>query len=489
MRVLLVGPHWDTGQWTEYCAEGLRDAGHDVRMHRYSQRLERPIGLWGRVQRRLKGPDRFNVARVFDAMQMDNLDVIRLAARHRPEFTLVLKGEVLLPETIERLRNLTSGPVVQWCGDDPGWFPNITAAAHLYDRFYLADPTYAPDLEPRGVTARFMPHAVHPAAWTGQDADAEPVDVIFVGDARHNMGHLPASRSRVEILEAVARSGANLAVWGRGWEKLEPGYRVREAHRGLTLLPETIERLRNLTSGPVVQWCGDDPGWFPNITAAAHLYDRFYLADPTYAPDLEPRGVTARFMPHAVHPAAWTGQDADAEPVDVIFVGDARHNMGHLPASRSRVEILEAVARSGANLAVWGRGWEKLEPGYRVREAHRGLTLLPAAAVARAYRSAKIVLNIHHAQMREGPNMRTFEIPAAGAFQLTDFKARMPELFEVGTELATYQDADDAAASIERYLNDESARRAIAEAGKRRVERDHTYAVRMRQLIDDSLDG
>ncbi|MDE2767551.1 MAG: glycosyltransferase [Chloroflexota bacterium] len=349
MRVLLVGPHWDTGQWIEYCAEGLRDAGHDVRMHRYSQRLERPIGLWGRVQRRLKGPDRFNVARVFDAMRMDNLDVIRLAARHRPEFTLVLKGEVLLPET--------------------------------------------------------------------------------------------------------------------------------------------IERLRNLTSGPVVQWCGDDPGWFPNITAAAHLYDRFYLADPTYAPDLEPRGVTARFMPHAVHPAAWTGQDADAEPVDVIFVGDARHNMGHLPANRSRVEILEAVARSGANLAVWGRGWEKLEPGYRVREAHRGLTLLPAAAVARAYRSAKIVLNIHHAQMREGPNMRTFEIPAAGAFQLTDFKARMPELFEVGTELATYQDADDAAASIERYLNDESARRAIAAAGKRRVERDHTYAVRMRQLIEDSRHG
>ncbi|MYA58957.1 MAG: glycosyltransferase [Chloroflexi bacterium] len=349
MRVLLVGPHWDTGRWTEYCAQGLQDAGHDVRMHCYSQRLERPIGLWGRVRRRLKGPDQFNVARVFEAMRTDNLDVLRLAARHRPEFTLVLKGEVLLPET--------------------------------------------------------------------------------------------------------------------------------------------IERLRNLTSGPVVQWCGDDPSWFPNIMAAAHLYDRFYLADPTYAPDLEPRGVEGRFMPHAAHPAAWTGQDADAEVVDVVFVGDARHNMGHLPANRSRVAILEAVARSGVSLAVWGRGWEKLEPDYRVREAHRGLTLLPAAAVARAYRSARIVLNVHHAQMREGPNMRTFEIPAAGAFQLTDFKARMPEFFEIGTELATYQDADDVAATIELYLNDESTRRAITAAGKRRVECDHSYAVRMRQLIEDSLHG
>ena len=349
MRVLLIGPHWDTGQWTEYCAQGLRaGGGHDVRMYRYSARLDRPVGLVGRVRRRLAGPDRFHIARVFQAAQADNLDVLRLAAEQRPDFTLVLKGEVLLPET--------------------------------------------------------------------------------------------------------------------------------------------VERLRNLTNGPVVQWCGDDPSWFPNIIGAAHLYDRFYLADPTYAPVLEPRGVRARFLPHAVHPAAWAGHDADAEPVDVIFVGDARHNMGHLPANRSRVDILEAVARSGVNLAVWGRGWEKLEPSYRVREAHRGLTLLPAAAVARAYRSAKVVLNIHHAQMREGPNMRTFEIPAAGAFQLTDYKSRMDDLFEVGTELAVYDDSSDVVSAIERYLNDEPGRRAITEAGKRRVERDHTYAVRMGQLIKEALD-
>ena len=349
MRVLLIGPHWDTGRWTEYCAQGLRDAGHDVRMYRYSARLDRPVGLAGRVRRRLVGADRFHIARVFEAAQADNLAVLRLAAQHRPDFTLVLKGEVLLPEI--------------------------------------------------------------------------------------------------------------------------------------------VGRLRNLTGGPVAQWCGDDPSWFPNIIGAAHLYDRFYLADPTYAPELEPRGVQAGFLPHAVHPAAWAGQDTDAEAVDVIFVGDARHNMGHLPANRSRVDILEAVARSGVDLAVWGRGWEKLEASYRVRNAHRGLTLLPAAAVARAYRSARIVLNVHHAQMREGPNMRTFEIPAAGAFQLTDYKARMDDLFEVGPELAVYRDAGDVVETVQRYLDDEPARRAIAAAGKRRVERDHTYTVRMRQLVEDALDG
>ncbi|MCY3747968.1 MAG: glycosyltransferase, partial [Chloroflexi bacterium] len=95
----------------------------------------------------------------------------------------------------------------------------------------------------------------------------------------------------------------------------------------------------------------------------------------------------------------------------------------------------------------------------------------------------------HHAQMREGPNMRTFEIPAAGAFQLADYKARMGEMFEVGAELAVYHDTADVVEQINRFLDDESARRAISLAGQRRVQRDHTYTIRMQQLIDDALDG
>ena len=347
MRVLLIGPAWDTGQWVEYCAEGLVGIGHNVAMHRYSARLAQSAGFWARLQRRIVGSDRFHMERVLDAFRRDNLDVLKVAARHRPELTIVLKGEVLLPETIERL------------------------------------------------------------------------------------GHM--------------------------------------------------------TDGPIVHWSGDDPAWFPNIVAAAHLYDRFFLADPSYSRDLEPRNVTAQFLPHAANPSIWGGDDVGSDIVDVIFVGDARHNMGHLPADRSRVDIVEAVARANVSLAVWGRGWEKLETTYKVGAAHRGLTLLPAAAVARAYRGAKIALNVHHAQMREGPNMRTFEIPSAGAFQLADYKPRMDDLFDIGTELAVYRDSDDLLTLIDRFLGDPLARRDITEAGRRRIERDHTYDVRMQELVEAAL--
>lgn len=346
MRVLLIGPEWDTGLWTDYCGAGLKAGGHEVAALLYGRDLARPVGLWGRVRRRLAGPHRFHIGRVFEAMRRDNLRVLDAAVRHRPDLTVVLKGEVLLPETVERLRDLTSGPVVQWCGDDPSWFPHIMAAAHLYDRFFLAEPSYAADLARHGVGAEFMTHAADPDTW-----------------------------------------------------------------------------------GP--------------------------------APD-EPQV-----------PPEW----------DVVFVGDARHNMGHLPSTRLRVDLVEAAARSGLRVAVWGRGWEKLDADSPARQRHQGLTLLPAAAVARTYRRAKIALNAHHAQMREGVNMRTFEIPAAGAFQLCDAKARLGELLDIGREVAVYQSVDDLVDLLHRYAADDAARARITGAGRRRVLRDHTYTVRMAQLV------
>ncbi len=349
MRILLIGPEWDTGRWAPYCASGLSASGHQVTIVEYGQDLSRPVGPWGRVRRRLMGQHRHHIQRVIEASRRDNLRVLDAAKSH-PDLTIVLKGEVLLPETVERLRALTNGPVVQWCGDDPFWFPNIIAAAHLYDRFFLADPSYAPDLATRGVETSFLAHAADPTVWGPR--------------------------------------------------------------------PDEIEQ-----------------------------------------------------------PAEW----------DVVFVGDARHNMGHLPSSRVRVDLIEAAAQTDLRVAVWGRGWEKLDGDSPARRRHQGLTLLPAAVVARTYRRAKIVLNVHHAQMRDGVNMRAFEIPAAGAFQLCDAKTRLGELFEIGSEVAVFEGADELQERLHKYVAADEARSQIANAGRDRVLRDHTYAVRMAQLVDRSF--
>ena len=351
MRVLLIGPEWDTGQWTAYCCSGLMESGCQVTTVEYGRELSRAIGPLGRLRRRLIGQHQHHIQRVIEASRHDNLLALE-AAKSRPDLTVVLKGETLLPETVERLRVLTNGPIVQWCGDNPSWFPNILAAAHLYDQFFLADPSYAPDLAARGVSSSFFPHAAEPGVWG-----------------------LPADEGNQSV-----------------------------------------------------EW-------------------------------------------------------------DVVFVGDARHNMGHLPSTRDRVDLVEAAARTELRVAVWGRGWEKLDADSPARQCHQGLTLLPARSVAQAYRRAKIALNAHHAQMRDGVNMRTFEIPASGAFQLCDAKSCLGDLFQIGEEIAVYEGVDELIGCLHRYVTDREERRRIAMAGRERVLRDHTYAVRMAQLVERSFES
>jgi spore maturation protein CgeB len=59
----------------------------------------------------------------------------------------------------------------------------------------------------------------------------------------------------------------------------------------------------------------------------------------------------------------------------------------------------------------------------------------------------------------------------------------LEQFFEIGKEMVVYQDVDDLADKIRYYLRHETEREAIAEAGYRRVLRDHSYAQRFREIF------
>jgi spore maturation protein CgeB len=97
--------------------------------------------------------------------------------------------------------------------------------------------------------------------------------------------------------------------------------------------------------------------------------------------------------------------------------------------------------------------------------------------------SARTVLNRHiGAAGQYANNMRLYEATGVGSLLVTDAKKNLPELFEPGREVVTYTGSDELVAQVQRYLADEDARREIAAAGQARTLRDHTYAVRMREL-------
>ncbi len=353
MKVVLAAPHWETGQWGYYCHRALEQLGHVVIRLEYGRVLAQPLPMVERLRRRLLHEPTFSLDRLLRVQHQANLRLLTTCTRERPDVLLLLRGDVYLPETIHAVTARLRIPVLNWCGDDPAWFPNILGSLRLYTRFCIVDPSYLP-------LARQM--------------------------------------------------GA-----------CEPAY-----------LP--------------------------------------HAADPDV------------YRPYPLSPA-----ERDSFACEVIFVGDSRHRMGHLPENWYRVEMVEAVARLGVRLRVYGKGWETLDESYQVRQAVAGRALLPAERVARAYQAAHIVLNVHHPQLPQGCNQRTFEAPACGAFSLVDDRAELHRLFAVEEEIAAYRDTEDLAAQIRHYLAHAAERERIAARGRQRVLDEHTYVHRLRWLLERGM--
>ena len=95
------------------------------------------------------------------------------------------------------------------------------------------------------------------------------------------------------------------------------------------------------------------------------------------------------------------------------------------------------------------------------------------------YAACTVNFNATSVQMGTAVNQRVFDVPACGAFLLTDRQESIGKLFDVGTEVVTYRDRGEIADLARHYLRNRSAREAVAKKGMERVLGEHTYRHRV----------
>jgi spore maturation protein CgeB len=103
---------------------------------------------------------------------------------------------------------------------------------------------------------------------------------------------------------------------------------------------------------------------------------------------------------------------------------------------------------------------------------------------SRAFKAAKIVINNLHYGEVWGMNVRTFEAAGIGVFQMVDWRPGLAQLFEDGKELVSFRGIGDLKEKINYWLPRDAERCEIAEAGKIRAYREHTYQLRLQMLLD-----
>jgi spore maturation protein CgeB len=245
--------------------------------------------------------------------------------------------------------------------------------------------------------------------------------------------------------------------------------------------PETVQALSRtaVTIGWAVDAIANVPT-LPGTWAACRQLVVFEPQDRLQVP-------RAHYLAYGVEPA-WYHRLAE-QPIahDLCFVGAA-----HV----ERLPLLEEVAAyclaQGIRFGVAGPGFTSTRalggkvlardyPALARCLAHDGP--LTPAGVNQFYNRCHMALNIHHVQSRDGVNPRTFEIPAAGTFELVDHQTRLDEFLVPGREVVCWHDAAELCAQISYYLQHPEERLAIAAAGHQRVHREHRFQDRCARLL------
>lgn len=147
--------------------------------------------------------------------------------------------------------------------------------------------------------------------------------------------------------------------------------------------------------------------------------------------------------------------------------------------TRYRLELIEGVCDFG--LCLYGDdGWRDLiDERIDFRGWVDNRTELPLI-----YNGTEINLNITQFQLKTALPMRIFDIAACGSFLVTDYREDLEKLFELDREVIVYRDKDDLIEKVRYFLDHPECRKEIANRAKLRVLREHTYRVRMNQLVD-----
>lgn len=209
------------------------------------------------------------------------------------------------------------------------------------------------------------------------------------------------------------------------------------------------------------------------------LFDRVATTSPAWVEPLRKLGASrVEYLPFAadqfLHKPVETGGRNGSGRTDLAFIGNWRSE---------REQFLEHLVEF--DLRLWGEDWWKhrTRRGSPLRSRWAGRPVF-GAEFADVCANAKVLLNIVDSGTWPGPNMRTFEQPACGAFSLVTRSTAVTELFTEGENIECFDSVSEARDKIDFYLKHEDARQRVAtNAYQFVVYGGHTYVDRARQLL------
>jgi spore maturation protein CgeB len=255
--------------------------------------------------------------------------------------------------------------------------------------------------------------------------------------------------------------------------------------RGANLSPIIVYNLRKM-GYPVIVWVVDDPYRLQTHKKLVQPYNMVITQDSNSVAFYRQLKKPVFHLPLAVNPEKYRPQKVPEKyRSDICFVGSA------FPVRLHYFDKLTPLLLRHKTFII-GQWWEKLKNYQKLKTCILNKPI-PPSEVVKYYNGAKIVLNIHRTDndrkdnpfniAAHTPNNRTFEIAACRAFQLTTYRKDLGKFYELDTEIAHYSTLKELREKIIYYLHHDEERKQMAAKAYQRTLRDHSYLVRLNQLI------
>jgi spore maturation protein CgeB len=231
---------------------------------------------------------------------------------------------------------------------------------------------------------------------------------------------------------------------------------------------ETLRKIRDKSDTISIAWGCDDHWRFDNYTRYYAPYFNWWVTTAKSAlPKFEAIGYKN------VIKSQWACSPITYYPLplpkdkDVTFVGQPHSN---------RPQIIQYLLSLGIKIEVYGYGWYPPDP-LRTRISHEQMIEI--------FNRSKINLNLSNSSTMIGQQIkgRVFEVTGCKSFLLTEPAEDLENYFEIGKEIEVYHSIPEMVEKIRYYLEHEKEREKIAEAGYKRVMREHTWKHRFDEIF------
>lgn len=236
---------------------------------------------------------------------------------------------------------------------------------------------------------------------------------------------------------------------------------------GYEIWLETLEIIKSRGDVATICWTTDD-SW--KYRETSRFIGREYHAMTTTYP-----GVVSKYHQDGIKNVLLTKWAANAETLhEPLSAKSCRYKVTFIGAAHGdRKARIEYLRKSGVEVNCFGYGWPSGP--------------IDAEKIPEIMQESIVSLNFAKSKGENQIKARTFEVPGAGGFLLTEDAPGLDRCYEIGKEIVTYQGMDELVKKINYYLSHPDERDCIAIAGFNRTKHEHTYDLRMKTVIEFAL--